>query len=124
MDWTLAVSLLLSGMIIVFIGLVLLILLVSLMGKVLGVKPKDNTPTDGNSTNEKKTFKAPVAAAKGKTPAMAVQAGIPEETVAVISAAIASVMQGSAYTIANIRRVKDLRPAWGFAGMQQNTKPF
>ena len=43
MDWTLAISLMLSGMIMVFIGLVLLIVLVSLMGRVLGVKPKDET---------------------------------------------------------------------------------
>ena len=122
MDWTLAISLMLSGMIMVFIGLILLILLASLMGRVLGAKTKDKPlakmPAEGD-------FVVPAfAAKKGKAPAMAVQGGIPEETVAVISAAIASVMQGGAYTITNIRRVKDLRPAWGFAGMQQNTKPF
>lgn len=54
--------------------------------------------------------------------------GISEETVAAISAAVYAYMSetepGALYRIAGISRTAGVRPVWGFAGMQQNTRPF
>ena len=61
-------------------------------------------------------------------PVPAVAGGIPEETVAVISAAIAAYMDESApgtpFAITGITRSLNARPVWGFAGMRQNVRPF
>jgi hypothetical protein len=63
-----------------------------------------------------------------------VQQGIAGETVAVISAAVAAFMEaeapGAEYALQSIQQsvrrgpARVQRPVWGFAGMQQNTRPF
>ncbi len=56
-----------------------------------------------------------------------VQTGIEEETVAAIIAAISCMsggLTGVQYSVRSISRAKESRPVWGFAGMQQNTRPF
>lgn len=118
----------LSGMTIVFIALVVLIALVALMGKVFGVAKKQPAAVPA-SAGPSAPAAAPAPAVRPATPVMAVQSGVGEEAVAAISAAVAVVMgesgaPGGDYAITSIRRSKDLRPVWGFAGMQQNTRPF
>lgn len=112
-DWTLAGSVMLSGLVIVFAALIILICLVLLMGKALEMTGKS---------------KAAAPKPQAEEPPPAVQDGAGEETVAAITAAVACVMQesapGAAYQITGIRRTKEPRPVWGFAGMQQNTRPF
>ena len=115
----------LSGLVIVFVALLILIMAVVLMGKLLGVKPKAKPqPPIESAPPAASAPAAPTAA----PPAMAVQGGIEEDTVAAISAAVAYMMQesapGVAYAVTDIRRNSFVRPVWGFAGMQQNTRPF
>lgn len=123
MDWGLAGSVTLSGLVLVFVVLVLLILLVELTSKIMlrGESKKDSAPT------APKPVVAPVVRV-ASAPSPVVQAGIDEETVAVISAAVYSCMDsaamGTQYAISGIKRAAGERPVWGFAGMQQNTRPF
>lgn len=59
--------------------------------------------------------------------APAIEAGIDEETVAAIMAAISCMTDsesGTTYAVRSINRAQSGRPAWCFAGMQQNTRPF
>ena len=62
-------------------------------------------------------------------PVVPSQDDLGDDVIAVISAAIAAVMdeQGipeGSYTVKSIKRAREARPAWAMAGMQQNTRPF
>lgn len=118
-DWGLAGAVILSGLAIVFIVLIVLILLVMLTSKIV------------NSATEKSAATAARLVGPATKPAVpVVQSGIDEETVAVISAAaysylnIAGENKGGNYAVKSISRATGGRPVWGFAGMQQNTRPF
>jgi sodium pump decarboxylase gamma subunit len=117
-DWGQAGSVILSGLVIVFLILIILIAAVELTSRLV-------------KSAEKKTPAAPpapVKAAPVAAPAPFVQAGIEEETVAAISAAVYSCLDSGpsvpAYTIKSISRASGARPVWGFAGMRDNTRPF
>jgi sodium pump decarboxylase gamma subunit len=119
-DWGQAGSVILSGLVIVFLILIILIAAVELTSRLV-------------KSAEKKTQQsapAPVKTAPVAAPAPLVQAGIEEETVAVISAAVYSCLESAsgasapAYAIKSINRAAGVRPVWGFAGMRENTRPF
>lgn len=121
-NWSLAGSVVLSGLVIVFIVLIILIGVVNLTGRLTGAMSKPAPKP------------APVPAMPAVSPiappvsAPAVEQGIGGETVAVISAAVAAMMDeqapGTAYAVTGIQHARTNRPVWGFAGMQQNTRPF
>ena len=107
------------GLLITFIALIILIFAVWVMGRIFSAKKKTDKPAP----------QAPAApAAKAAAPAPVVASGISGETVAAISSAVACYMEESApgvsYAIRSIGRPRESRPVWGFAGMQQNTRPF
>jgi sodium pump decarboxylase gamma subunit len=110
------------GLLIVFIALIVLIFVVLIMGRILSAKTKTDTPAPQVSVDNA------TPAVQTAAPAPVVAAGIPGETVAAISAAVACYMHESApgvsYTIQSISRPRQSRPVWGFAGMLQNTRPF
>jgi sodium pump decarboxylase gamma subunit len=119
-NWGQAGSVILSGLVIVFLILVILIAAVELTSRLV-------------KSTEKKTqaaAPAPVTAAPVAAPAPLVQAGIEEETVAAISAAVYCCLENAtgasapAYAIKSISRASGVRPVWGFAGMRENTRPF
>ena len=60
----------------------------------------------------------------GKLLSSLTSAGIPGEVVAAISAAVASMMGGKPFAVRSIKRKKQTRPAWGAAGIVENTRPF
>ncbi len=113
------------GLLIVFMALVILIFAVWVMGRIFSAKKKTDKPAPQAS----KQAPAPaVPAAKAAASAPVVASGISGETVAAISSAVACYMEESApgvsYAIRSIGRPRESRPVWGFAGMQQNTRPF
>lgn len=123
MDWSLAGAVILSGLVIVFLVLIILIAVVYAAGGVIKSNggqstPEAAVPAGGNAA----------AVPDRQKPAPTVESGVSEETVAVISAAVAAVVAeqspGVSYAVTNIRRARAARPVWGFAGMQQNTRPF
>ncbi len=125
-EWGLAGSVMLSGLTIVFLILIILIATVEITGRVVKSAEKKSGPPAAQPTPVPAQKPAPESA-----PAPAVQTGIEEETVAVISAAVYSCLESSggaaAYAIKSISRGHAAgggRPVWGFAGMQHNTRPF
>jgi sodium pump decarboxylase gamma subunit len=122
-DWGQAGSVILSGLVIVFLILIILIAAVELTSRLVKSAEKK---TQTSAPAPVKTAPAPVKTAS----APVVQAGIEEETVAVISAAVYSCLENApgvsapAYAIQSISRASGVRPVWGFAGMRENTRPF
>ena len=119
-------SVVITGIVVVFIGLVLLILLVSIYGKIFDVI---NSRAARKAEEAKKTAEAAKAVAKPepiKVAAPVVEDGIEEETVAVIMAAISAMSsaEGKKLVLKSVKTAKPQRPAWSTAGIIDNTRPF
>ena len=119
-------SVVITGICVVFIGLVLLILLVSIYGKIFDAI---NKKAARKAEEAKKAAEAEKAAAKPepvKVAAPVVEDGIEEETVAVIMAAISAMSsaEGKKLVLKSVKTAKPQRPAWSTAGIIDNTRPF
>lgn len=119
-------SVVITGLVVVFIGLVLLILLVSIYGKIFDVI---NSRAARKAEEAKKAAEAAKAATKPepvKVAAPVVEDGIEEETVAVIMAAISAMSsaEGKKLVLKSVKTAKPQRPAWSTAGIIDNTRPF
>lgn len=119
-------SVVITGIVVVFIGLVLLILLVSIYGKIFDVI---NSRAARKAEEAKKAAEAAKAATKPepvKVAAPVVEDGIEEETVAVIMAAISAMSsaEGKKLVLKSVKTAKPQRPAWSTAGIIDNTRPF
>lgn len=124
-SWNLAGAVILSGLVIVFLVLIILIVVVNVTGRLTGsIKKTEPTPPAAPTTPSAPTNPA----ATPSVPAPSVEQGISGETVAVITAAVTAMMDeqapGTAYAVTGIQHARSQRPVWGFAGMQQNTRPF
>lgn len=111
-----------TGLVVVFLGLVLLILFVWLMGKIFGQinKAKDNKKKAAAPASEKTEVKAAAPAAP------VVEDGISDEVVAVITAAVAAVM-GTGCTVKSVKKAAaktSRRTAWGAQGISESTRAF
>ncbi len=107
----------LIGVVVVFATLVVLTLIFILFGKVMH-RPKKEAPAVPAP-------KPKPAAAPKIAPTPAVQDGIPEEVVAVIAAAVASMApEGKRYAVRKVSRVREGRPVWAAAGLAESTRPF
>ena len=95
-----------TGIVLVFLILVLLMAIITLEGKIF------------DAMNSKKA--AAPAAAPAKAAAPQVEAGIPGDVVAAIMAAIYSMGNGK-YVLKAVRRGKN---GWGKAGVNDTTAPF
>lgn len=116
---TLSLTVLLAGLVIVFVVLAFLTYLIRGYGAAI---QKLQSGTSDNT--EKAAIPAPVhAAAK---PSVTVEQGIPEEIIAAISAAVYMTYGSSVGNITGIRRapVQPSRSAWSMAGLLENTRPF
>lgn len=121
-------SVVVTGISVVFIGLILLIILVSIYGKIFEAI---NARADAKAQAEKEAKAAEAAAVKTETAAPAagapvVESGIEEETVAVIMAAISAMSAGTGkkMVLKSVKTAKPQRPAWSTAGIIENTRPF
>ena len=117
-------SVVITGIVVVFIGLILLILFVSIYGKIFELI--ENKKAKKNNEKLNSVNPAPVKVAEKPTSAPVVEDGIDEEVVAVITAAIAtmSVKSGKKMVLKSIKNTKPARPAWANAGIVENTRPF
>ena len=117
-----------TGIVLVFAILVLLMLIIMLEGKIFDNinKKKNGKPAAPKAPAAKA---APAPAAKPAAPAAkADNRSIPGEFIAAISAAVATVCGGNA-VIRGIKRVSkpaagSRRGAWGDAGVREHTTPF
>lgn len=122
----LSLTVLLTGLVIVFTMLVFLTYLIK--GYSAAVRKFMAKNIDKNERQTIAPAPAPVAIARLDKPsaAPAVEAGISEEVVAAISAAVYTMYGTSGAAVTNIRRSAQppTRSAWAMAGLLENTRPF
>ena len=101
-----------TGIVLVFAILILLMLIITLEGKIF----------DGMAAKKKaaKEPAAPKAAVQQAAPAPVVEEGIPGDVVAAIMAAIHAMGNGK-YTLKAVRRAAN---GWSKAGVNDTTAPF
>ena len=118
-------SVVLTGLVVVFIGLILLIIFVWLMGKVFGLINSGKNNNTKPKTVETKVNKVVKSA---PTAALEIEKGISDEIVAVISAAIAAMSDSeSGFVLKSIKKSSansSRRSAWGAQGISESTKVF
>lgn len=116
MEGSYVLTVVLTGISVVFLGLILLIFFVWLMGKIF----------DAIKSNSKKEAETKTAVPETKAaPAMEVEDGISDEIVAVIAAAVAAM--SDSYTVKSVRKStakSSRRTAWGIQGVNESTKVF
>ncbi len=115
----------LTGFVVVFAVLILLILIISVYGTIVyNVQNKDKKKKEEKQKAE--TAKAEVVKTETVSPApIADSDGIPQEVVAVISAAVATTFGSSEKVrIKSIKKSSSGRSAWANAGVLNNTRPF
>lgn len=120
-DWGMAGAVVATGLIVVFVILLILVAVCWLMSALfhnIGKNKKDKTEVKA----EKKESKA---VAQTTAPTMAVQKGIPNEVIAAISAAVACMAGGTKnLVIRSVKKAKENRNVWSAAGVAENTRPF
>ncbi len=115
-----------TGLILVFGVLVLLYLLITLEGIIFSAldQKKKGKPTQKDAPAPKQE-PAPTVAKSAAPVKPAVEAGIPGDVIAAISAALACMDMGAGYTLRSIKRAKPSgRSAWVQAGVSAYTEPF
>ncbi len=120
MDIGYVFSVVITGLTVVFLGLIILILFVWLLGKFFDFIKNDSTKkekVDVTKSAQKKNADSPVQS-------RAVYDGIDDEIAAVIAAAVAAMSDGD--TVYAIRSIKksgrhQRRTTWGLAGICQST---
>lgn len=129
-SWNDTFALILTGISVVFLALVLLIFVITIMGKISTSLLNKQTTAVASSPAPQPVPKTPPAKAV-PAPAMVVESGIEEEVVAVISAAVAAMAtEENTYQITGIQKSRALprasssRNAWALAGQLENTQPF
>ena len=130
-----SVKVILTGFLVVFAMLIFLIIIVKiyslLVGKaqrsglVIGKKKKFKKTKKTEKTEEPQKPSAAGVVVFGGDPHEPESDEIPEEVIAVISAAVATMYGGSEKVkIKSVKRSRAKRSAWANAGVIENTRPF
>lgn len=126
MEWSYVFAVVITGLVVVFAALILLIIFISALGKLF------EASAEKKKSQELAAIKSePVKAAV--QPEISQSEEIYEETdndeiIAVISAAVAmmAAAENKSYRIKSVKSVKNgsSRNAWAMAGIRENTNPF
>lgn len=113
---TISATVLITGLVVVFAVLFLLIFILKAYGKIfVSLDTKNNNKTNASQ---------PTSNAGTQAIAQPTQLGAPNEVIAVIAAAVAS-MYGQNAKIKSVKRIsKPERNVWFTAGVLNNTRPF
>ena len=110
-----------TGIVLVFLILVLLMAIITLEGKIFdAMNGKKAAAKAASAAKPAAPVKQAAAPAPAKAAAPQVEAGIPGDVVAAIMAAIYSMGNGK-YVLKAVRRGKN---GWGKAGVNDTTAPF
>lgn len=117
----------LTGFVVVFVMLILLILIIKIYSAI--VQKAQGLGGNGKSGKNSKEKKAEKKSDKTNSASLAVAkngtAGISDEVIAVISAAVATLYGSSKAKIKSIKKSSERsRSAWAKAGVLDNTRPF
>lgn len=126
-NWDLVASVVITGLIVVFLSLIILVVAVSIIGKIFStidkrkLSPKTNVQStvDVNESTKKDSTKLVLDV-------------LPEddsiEVISAITAAIAVVMESEGnnkpFVIKSVKRVSGVRNVWNQAGLIENTQPL
>ena len=129
MDIGQSFGVLVTGMLVVFLVLILLTIIIKIYGAIIH---NTGNGKSGNTVKSKPEVKE-IKPADTKSPVIkaavseSAAGGIPQEIVAVIAAAVASMENGASYTVRSIKKSvtpASVRNAWSMAGLLENTRPF
>ena len=121
MDLGFDVVVTLTGIVLVFLILVLLMAIITLEGKIFdSMDAKKKAAKAAEKAAKAAPAAKPAAAQPAAAPAPQVEEGIPGDVVAAIMAAIYAMGNGK-YTLRAVRRGKN---GWGKAGVNDTTAPF
>lgn len=117
-----AINVTICGLVIVFAALILLVILISLFGKIMETIGK--AKKKGPASDKEAAAPQPAVSAVPAVPS----AGEDEELVAVIAAAVSAACDGSgkSYVVKSVRPARRVgeRPVWAAAGLRDNTRTF
>ena len=116
-----SVTVILTGLIVVFSVLILLTFLIWLFGKIV------TAFTSGSKKKSKPAKVTEPAAAPQAAKTAPANGGISNEILAVIAAAVAGLSDeegGKRYVVRGVKRSSSGRPVWSTAGLLENTRPF
>ena len=117
----------LSGLIIVFSMLVILVLVIFVFGLIMGGSGKNKKVKPVKSQDTKSAVKNTVSAEAKPSAPVNMDSNEDENVIAAISAAVMMMYEGTGKTpvIRSIKpAVKGVRSAWQAAGIANNTRPF
>lgn len=119
----LALNLLLTGIVIVFAVLVVLILIIKIYGGIVQAVSKPRAKKK-KKNEDIKPAPTTVKVSKAQEPAPVADGEVPGEIVAVIAAAVSTLYGEKSVKIKSVTRSRSSASAWRNAGLLDNTKPF
>ena len=124
-------SVVITGISVVFMGLIILIILVTLYGKIFeainkSAEAKAKAKAEAEAAAKAAQKKDEPKAAPAPAAAPVVEDGIEEEVVAAIMGALSAMYAGSGKkpVLKGVKAAKPRRSAWSAAGIMDNTRPF
>ncbi len=120
--FSISLTTLLTGFVVVFLVLILLIVVISVYGKI--VYSAQNKSKE--KANEVKAEAPKAVASVNTAPIKSSASGISDEIIAVIAAAVDSTYGAGNAKIKTIQKSSPIsgRPVWSQAGVLDNTRPF
>lgn len=124
MEMSYVIAVVITGLVVVFLGLVLLIAFISAIGSLFKKIDRKKAAAKAAEATEK-----PAEAPKAAVQPAAVSNSDSDEVIAVISAAVAmmSAADGTSYRIKSVKAAAQngsSRSAWAMAGLRETTNPF
>ena len=119
--WGLSLNVLVTGIVVVFAVLLLLIMLIKLYSTIV-YKAQNRTPKAPKGDNDS-AMKSTVINNNGAAMAVAQPQGLTDELIAVITAAAVATMGTSNIRVTGIRR-RNGRSEWSDAGVRESVQPF
>lgn len=123
---TISLEILITGFVVVFAVLILLILLIMAYGKIVSSAEKAVADKKAQKQADLKTEEPTEKSVQAVTPEVesVSENGVTDEVVAVIAAAVVAMYGEGTVKVKSIKRVPQSRPVWSTAGIMDNTRPF
>ena len=121
-DWGFAGAVVLVGLVVVFAVLIILVLVCVISGKIFTAI--DKSKKNGGKKEDEKKSDVPAKKNVQSNSELSVEAGISDDIIAAITAAISCVMGKGTFALKSVRRSKGARPVWNATGIAENTRPF
>lgn len=123
---TISLEILITGFAVVFAVLLLLILLITVYGKIFSKAEKamlDRKVQKETDLKAEEITEEPVQA-DTSTAIPVLSNGITDEVIVVIAAAVNAMYGEGTVKVKSIKKVPQSRPVWSTAGIMDNTRPF